>query len=84
MQRLLTTLLLLMAASTTWGAATATLERTRLSTLDNFTLTLEVDARVEQRPDFAPLEENFRLLGSKRTLISSHSSSGALCAPVGS
>lgn len=76
MQRLLTTLLLLLAASTTWGAATATLERAHISTLDNFTLTLEVDARVEQRPDFSPLEENFRLLGSKRTLISSHSSSG--------
>lgn len=76
MRRLLAALLLLGIASTAHAEATATLDRTRINTLDNLTLTVEVDTRVDQRPDFSPLEQDFRILGSKRTLISSHSSAG--------
>lgn len=76
MQRLLTTLLLLGLASITHAAATATLDRTHINALDTLTLTLEVDDRVDQRPDLSALEQDFRILGSKRTLISSHSSAG--------
>jgi len=73
---LLTALLLLGTSSVTQGAATATLDRTQINAFDTLTLRLEVDARVDQRLDLSALEQDFRILGSKRTLISSHSSSG--------
>lgn len=55
------------------GAATATLSRSSLTSLENLTLSLEVNERVLERPDLSPLEQNFRILGSHRTLISTHS-----------
>lgn len=76
MHRLLAALLLLGTATTAFAEAEATLDRTDITALDNLTLTLEVDDQVDNRPDFSPLHRNFRILGSKRTLISSHSSAG--------
>lgn len=76
MQRLLAALFLLGLATTAHAEARATLDRGSLTTLDNLALTLEVDKRVDQRPDLSPLQQNFRVLGTKRTLISSHSSEG--------
>ncbi|GGB95427.1 hypothetical protein GCM10011352_21900 [Marinobacterium zhoushanense] len=76
MRRTLAALLLLVTATTAHAEAQATLDRTNITALDNLTLTLEIDSRTEDRPDFAPLHQNFRILGSKRTLISTHSSSG--------
>ncbi|KEA62382.1 BatD [Marinobacterium lacunae] len=76
MRRLLAALLLLGTATTAHAEAQATLDRTSITALDNLMLTLEVDSRSEDRPDFTPLHQDFRILGSKRTLISTHSSSG--------
>ncbi|MBS99055.1 MAG: hypothetical protein CMI01_10295 [Oceanospirillaceae bacterium] len=76
MRSLLAALLLLGYLSTANADATATLDRTRVTALDNLTLSVEVTARVDGQPDFSPLFDQFRLLGSKRTLISSHSSAG--------
>ncbi|TCK09594.1 BatD family protein [Marinobacterium mangrovicola] len=76
MHRLLAALLLLGTATTAFAEAEATLDRTDITALDNLTLTLEVDDQVDNRPDFSPLHRDFRILGSKRTLIASHSSSG--------
>lgn len=76
MRQTLAALLLLVTATTAQAEAQATLDRTSITALDNLTLTLEVDSRTEDRPDFAPLHQSFRILGSKRTLISTHSSSG--------
>ncbi|WP_432695791.1 BatD family protein [Marinobacterium sp. YM272] len=76
MHRLLAALLLLGAATTAFAEAQATLDRTQITALDNLTLTVEVDDQVDNRPDFSPLHRDFRILGSKRTLIASHSSAG--------
>lgn len=76
MRRILAALLLLGTATTAQAEAQATLDRTSITALDNLMLTLEADSRIEERPDFSPLHSDFRILGSKRTLISTHSSSG--------
>jgi len=76
MRQILAALLLLVTATTAHAEAQATLDRTSITALDNLMLTLEIDSRSEERPDFTPLHQNFRILGSKRTLISTHSSSG--------
>lgn len=76
MHRLLAALLLLGTATTALAEAEATLDRTNITALDNLSLTVQVDEQVTSRPDFSPLHRDFRILGSKRTLISSHSSAG--------
>ena len=40
---------------------------------DKFTLTLEADRKVEARPDFQPLQNDFHIIGSKQVTVSSHS-----------
>lgn len=40
---------------------------------DKFTLTLEADRKVESRPDFQPLQNDFHIIGSKQVTVSSHS-----------
>ncbi|WP_432473064.1 BatD family protein [Amphritea sp. HPY] len=49
------------------------LDRYSIAPADTVQLTLEVDQRAAQRPDFSPLTRDFHFLGSKQMTVSSHS-----------
>lgn len=51
-----------------------TLDRYALTAADTLTLTLEVSAQVDQRPDLSALETDFRLQSSQKVIVSSHTS----------
>lgn len=51
---------------------TVHLDRYTLSPPDTVQLTLEIDQRSPQRPDFSPLTRDFHFLGSKQMTVSSH------------
>lgn len=60
------------------AAVTTEIDRTTLYKGEKLTLTLKIDSKVDQRPNLNHLEENFRVLGSKKTTLSSHSTGGVI------
>ena len=55
------------------AAITTQVDRTNLYQGEKLTLTLKIDSKVDQRPNLNALEPDFRVLGSKKTTLSSHS-----------
>ncbi|WP_420598469.1 BatD family protein [Neptuniibacter sp.] len=55
------------------AAVTTQVDRTNLYQGEKLTLTLKIDSKVDQRPNLNALEPDFRVLGSKKTTLSSHS-----------
>jgi len=51
---------------------TVALDRYSITSNETVQLTLEVDQRAVQRPDFSPLTKDFHFLGSKQMTVSSH------------
>lgn len=51
-----------------------TVDRYSLTAADTLTLTLEVSAQIDQRPDLTALENDFRLQSSQKVIVSSHTS----------
>lgn len=72
--RSLLAMLLLFCSLPAWAEVRASLDRQTLTAADVLTLQLEATEQIEQRPDLTPLESDFRILGSRRVIISSHSS----------
>ncbi|MBP0049518.1 BatD family protein [Marinobacterium sp. AK62] len=52
----------------------ATLDRYSITASDTLNLTLEAADQIQQRPDLSALQQDFRILGSQRIVVSSHSS----------
>ena len=72
--RSLLAMLVLFCSLPAWAEVRASLDRHTLTAADVLTLQLEATDQIEQRPDLTPLESDFRILGSRRVIISSHSS----------
>jgi len=66
--------LLLICSLPAWADVRATIDRYTLTAADVLTLQLEATDQIEQRPDLTPLESDFRILSSRKVIISSHSS----------
>ncbi len=54
------------------AAITAQLDRYTLDEGESLLLTIEADQKARQRPQLGPLQQHFRILGSKQMTISSH------------
>ncbi len=67
-------LLLIIFSPILSAQVSATLDRYSMTASDTLNLTLEAADQIQQRPDLSPLEQNFRILGSQRIVVSSHSS----------
>ncbi len=66
-------LILLLLPLTIKAETSAELDKATTYQGQKITLTIETDQKGESRPDFRPLQENFNLLGSRKTYVSSHS-----------
>jgi len=71
-QSLLCTLLLLFSLHIQ-AFVTTEVDKTSLYQGEKLTLTLKIDSKADQRPNLKPLEQDFRLLGSRKTTLSQHS-----------
>lgn len=69
----LTTALTTALALPVQAQVNVSLDRYSITPADTVQLTLEVDQRAAQRPDFSPLTRDFHFLGSKQMTVSSHS-----------
>ncbi len=67
-------LLLIIFSPILSAQVSATLDRYSMTASDTLNLTLEAANQIQQRPDLSPLEQDFRILGSQRIVVSSHSS----------
>ncbi|WP_010325355.1 BatD family protein [Marinobacterium stanieri] len=67
-------LLLIIFSPILSAQVSATLDRYSLTASDTLNLTLEAADQIQQRPDLSPLQKDFRILGSQRVVVSSHSS----------
>lgn len=74
MRALLALLLLLSCSLPAWAEVHASLDRYSMTAADMLTLTLEATDQLDQRPDLTPLQTDFRILSSRKVVISSHSS----------
>jgi len=74
MRSLLALLLLLSCSLPALAELRASLDRYTMTAADMLTLTLEATDQLEQRPDLTALESDFRVLSSRKIIISSHSS----------
>lgn len=65
---------LLICSLPVWADVRVTLDRYTLTAADVLRLQLEATDQIEQPPDLTPLESDFRILSSRKVIISSHSS----------
>lgn len=72
--RAFSALLLVVFSPCLFAQVSVTLDRYSLSAADTLNLTLEAADQIQQRPDLTPLQQDFRILGSQRVVVSSHSS----------
>lgn len=72
--RVFPALLLVIFSPCLFAQVAVTLDRYSLSAADTLNLTLEAADLIQQRPDLTPLQQDFRILGSQRVVVSSHSS----------
>jgi len=69
----LTTVLTTLITLPVQAQVNVSLDHYNISPADTIVLTLEIDQRAAQRPDFSPLTLDFHFLGSKQMTVSSHS-----------